>query len=30
MTDLSSARDVDTSEVPFAITNRRLIPAQRY
>jgi phenylpropionate dioxygenase-like ring-hydroxylating dioxygenase large terminal subunit len=27
---LSSARDVDTSEVPFAITNRRLIPAQRY
>ena len=27
---LSSARDVDTSGVPFAITNRRLIPAQRY
>ena len=25
-----SALDVDTSGVPFAITNRRLIPAQRY
>ena len=27
---LTSALDADTSGVPFAITNRRLIPAQRY